>query len=526
MMILLLLVVGCGGDRDRDPTILKINIRSNPPDLDPALSNDTSSQKVLHGLMEPLTRLDGDLVPRPGSAVSWEHNDDYTRWDFLLREDDRWHNGDPVTAHDYLYSLQRVLTPEMASPRAEALFRLLVGAREYFDAGGLNGTGTLEGVEILEDDSILRFNLIAPDPLLSVYTASTPFVPVHRGTIERHGERWTLSPDTFIGNGPFRMTRWDDGRVVRLEKADTWWDADNVWWSTVEFLMIDSDATADAAFRSGDLDVVTLMPTEVDTWRDKPEAQIAPGLAIYYVIFNARMEPFDDREVRRALSRAINRRMITRDITRAGELPATGIVPSTVQGAREGKTYREVAGDMIGPHSVDEARRILEEAGYSSSNPVPALTFSYNTAETNKLIAEQLQQMWSRLPIADVRINNMEWGVYLQEARAGRLQTFRMGWVVPPDPMLFLEIFTTDHPNNYAGYSNADFDDLLERALHERDMERREDLLIEAERILLEKDVAVAPILVYTLPYLISADIEGLRVNSLDQLTYVRARRR
>lgn len=524
--LMAVIAAGCGGGRDHDPTILRINIRSNPPDLDPALSNDTSSQKILYGVFEPLTRLDGDLVPLPGSAMSWEHNEDYTRWDFHLRPDDRWHNGEAVRAGDYVYSLKRVLTREMASPRVEALFRLLVGAREYYEAGGLHGDVPLEGVEVINDGVTLRFHLAAPDAMFDVYTSSSPFVPVHRATVEQHGPGWTDRPATFLGNGPFRMTSWASGRMIRIQKVDTYWDADKVFWSSVEFHMVDSDATADAAFRAGDLDIVDLMPTEVDTWRDRPEARFAPGLAIYYIIFNSRLEPFDNREVRLALSRAINRQLITRDITRAGEVPATGIIPSTLAGAREGKTYREVAGDMIGRHDIGESRRLLAEAGYTDANPVPSFTFSYNTAENNKLIAEQLQQMWSRLPISDVRINNMEWGVYLQEARAGRLQVFRMGWVPPPDPMLFLEIFTTGHPNNYAGYSNPEFDNLVERALHERDRERREDYLIEAERLLIERDVAVAPLFVYTFPYLVNAKIEGLDINAMNDMTYIRAIRR
>lgn len=249
------------------------------------------------------------------------------------------------------------------------------------------------------------------------------------------------------------------------------------------------------------------------------------GSGIYYVAFNADRPPLDDRRVRQALSRSINRTLITREITRTGESPARGLIPDSVPSAREGVTYREAAGDMVGRADAAEATALLAEAGYTPDNPLPPLTYSYNTQESNKLIAEQIQQMWSRLPVSDIRINNMEWGVYLQEARAGRLQVFRMGWVVIPDGLYFLEIFQSEHPNNYAGFRNEEYDDLIARITVERDLERRDELMMEAEQLLISEEAAVAPIYVYSFPYLVSSDITGLEVTPLSGLTYVHARR-
>lgn len=476
--------------------------------------------------MEALTRLDGDLKPQPALATHWEANGDLTEWTFHLRRDARWHNGDPVTAEDFVFAMKRILTPAVASPRAEILLRLFAGARGYYDAGGLDGDGELDSVEILDGGAALRFHMIAPSATFPVEAGSSPFVPVHRRTIEEAGDSWADGPATFVGNGPFRMVRWDSGRVLRVEPAETHWDRENIHWKAVEFVMIDSDSTAEAAFRSGEVDVIGLMPSHVDDWRGEPEMKTGMGSGIYYVAFNSDRAPLEDRQVRRALSKAINRTLITREITRTGEQPARGLVPDGVPSATEGRSFRELAGDLTGPADVEGARALMAEAGYTDDSPLPSLTYSYNSQESNKLIAEQIQRMWARLPVSDIRLNNMEWGVYLQEARAGSLQVFRMGWVVVPDALYFLEIFQSNHPNNYAGFRNEEYDGLIEEAIVERDMERRDELLVRAERLLVEEEAAIAPIYAYSFPYLVRRDIEGLEVNGLDGLTWVHARRR
>lgn len=536
---LALLASGCGapeeggtsstgnrsGSRELNRT-LAVNLGSEPRTIDPSMTEDIASNKVLHGLMEGLVWLDKDIKPQPGVAESWTHNDDYTQWTFTLRPDARWHNGEPVTAADFKYGVERISTKSTAAPYAQIVYNFLEGGEEYYNAGGLDAGLSLDSVRAI-DDRTLQYDLAFPAPFFLTMLAFGTWAPIHRETVEEHGPAWANRAETYMGNGPFRMEAYRSRDRIELVKADTYWDADNIFWEKVDLYMIEDDNTEDSAFRSGTLDVTeTVAVPHIPYWQGRPEYRSDPSIATYFVSFNNEREPFNDVRVRKAFSKVIDRQLIVERVTRGGEPVSEGFIPHGMPSPVEGKTYRDVAGDMIGPMDVEGARALMAEAGFTMENPLPPVDYLYNTSDTHKIIGEQMQNMWREAFGVDVRLVNAEWGVVLGRLRTGEYQFGRSSWIGDyADPLNFLEIFQSTNSKNGAKYNNPPYDELIEQARVERDEIKREQLLIEAERLLIEEDCVIAPLYTYALNFLVQTDIEGLHLNALGNMTWPRSRR-
>lgn len=536
---LAVLAAGCGAPEERaaagDGTggetlarstnrTLALNLGSEPRTIDPSLIEDVASNKVLHGLMEGLVWLDKDIRPQPGVAESWTHNDDFTQWTFNLRPDAKWHNGDPVTAADFKFGVERISTPSTGANYAQIVYNFLEGGEAYYTAGGLDAGLSLDSVKVI-DDRTLQYDLAFPAPFFLTMLAFGTWGPVHRATVEEHGAAWANRAETYVGNGPFRMVSYRSRDRIELVKADTYWDAGNIFWEKVDLYMIEDDNTEDSAFRSRTLDVTEgVAVPHIPYWQGRPELRADPSLATYFVTFNNSVKPFDDARIRKAFSKAIDRKLIVERVTRGGEPVSEGLVLHGMPSPIEGKTYRDLAGDMIGPVDVEEARRLMAEAGFTRERPLPPVDYLYNTSDTHKIIGEQMQNMWREAFGVDVRLTNAEWGVVLGRIRSGDYQFARSSWIGDyADPLNFLEIFQTTNSKNGAKYSNPRFDELIDQARVERDEVKREQLLIEAERLLIEEDCVIAPIYTYALTFLVQTDIQDLHLNALGNMTWPRS---
>lgn len=527
---LLALFAGCSSEEPvretTDPAYtLRINLGAEPETLDPALNTSLIGSRVMKGLFEGLVMLDGNSQPQPAAAESWEANDDYTVWTFNLRQDARWHNGDPVTAADFVFGIKRTLTPALGAQYAQNVIVFLKGADGYYEAGGLESGKDFPSIQAV-DDYTLRFELENPTPFFNTVVDLTVWYPAHKPTIEEHGDSWSLNPETYIGNGPFRLVEVSANDRIVMEPAETYWDAENIWWKRVEFTMIESLTTEAQAFRTGELDITnTVALPEVTQWQSKPEWNTAPTFGTYYLSINTQQPPFDDARVRRAFQIAVDRKLLTERVLKRGDVPAEGIIPNSLNSPRGG-TFREHSGDLIGAHNVEEARRLIREAGYNEDNPLPDIEYIYNTAEDHKIVAEQLQAMWNEAFGIDVRLQNVEWGVLLQRGRAGDYQVMRSGWFGDYlDAMTFMELYETGNSLNYPQYENPEYDELVAGAREETDPVKREDMMIEAEHLVIREDAAICPLFYYAFPMLIKTDIEGIVRNATGDLHYQKARR-
>lgn len=497
------------GNREQ---ILHIGNLSEPTDLDPHVVTSMQNFYVISTLFEGLTGYNPkDATPEPALAERWEISDDGLVYTFFLRPQAKWSNGDPLTAHDFVRTYRRILSPGVASEYS--YLHHLVKNAEAYAKGELKDFSQV-GYEAVNDHTF-RLTLKAATPYFLGMLNHHSWYPLHLPTIEKfggaekRGTHWTR-PGNFVGNGPFKLKEWKVNQFVTVEKSDTYWDQNTVRLKEINFYPIESADTEERAFRSGQLHVTATIPSgKVDTYRDSNSElfQSRPFFGTFFLRFNTKVKPLDDARVRRALAMTIDRPGIVKTILRSGQLPAFSLVPPNLPGyqGRPGFT-----------NDVGLARRLLGEAGFQNGEGFPRLEFLFNTTEANKQLAEAMQQMWKRELGIDVTLVNQEAKVYQASMVAGDYQIARYAWIGDYlDPSSFLEMMITTSGNNQTYWSNAEYDRLIAVSSHEMDPVKRTALLHEAEALLMA-EMPVAPVYFYTRNYLRLPNVKGWDANLLD----------
>ena len=509
-----------------DPKTINVNIGAVPFSMDPQLSTDIPGSKVLRHLHTGLTILDRNGQPGPGLAERWEHNEDFSVWTFHLRENAKWSNGEPLTAHDFLPSYERILDPNTAAQYSYNVRNFIKGGQAFFDA---RGEGEL-GVTAI-DDHTLQIELEGPKEILDQLVAHPSWYPVYIPVIEENGEVWINNPETYIGSGPFRMAEIRSGDRFILEKNPHYFNADDVWFERAVFHMIEDGNTEIAAFERGELDLTEAVPlSELDELREKAEFYTSPWLGTYYLTFNLTRAPMNDVAMRRALSLSIPRTLITERVTGRGEVPATGFVPPGIPLA-DGTDFRELSRDFIDNSdqeaNFEEARRILAEAGYGDGKPMPRIELLYNNeAEEHAKIAQLLQNVWRNELGLEANLKAVEFKVRQALGQNQDFDVMRAGWIGDyMDPITFMDILISESENNDGRMENERYDELIELARKEIDRRKAFEYMAEAEAILMDEEVAVAPIYYYADPIMARTDIVGWYRNALGDLDITYARR-
>lgn len=513
----LTLLVGCGGSSgDYADNVLRININVEVADLDPQIVTGVAEHRVNAALFEGLTDLDPATYQAiPGAAETWEVSDDKLTYTFHLRKDGQWSNGDPVTANDFHYSYQRILSPALGAEYAY-LLHCIKNARA-FNEGTLDDFSQV-GVRVI-DDHTLEINLEHPTPYFLNMQMHQAWFPVHQGTIEAHGAMdqrgtpWTRAGN-HVGNGAFRLSAWRPNEIIEIVRNDHYWDKENVGLDGVEFYPIDDLLTEERSFRSGKLQMTGDVPLhKIAVYqKENPDLiHIDPYLGTYFYRLNTTHKPFDDKRVRQAFSLATDRQELATNVLKGGEIPAGHFVPPGIVGYK--------SSDTLG-FDPEKARALLAEAGYPNGEGVPPVEILYNTSEAHKLIAETIQQMWKKHLNVNVQLLNQDWKVYQDSQLKLNYDIARAGWIGDVvDPMNFLELWLTDGGNNQTGYSNPAYDALVRQAYTETDDATRLALLKQAEDIMLE-DLPAIPVYFYTRKYLMAPEVKGYVPNVLGYLRF------
>ncbi len=513
---------GCGpGDRPvdagvRDQVLLLAN-GAEPRGLDPHIVTGVTENRVISAIIEGLINYHptDDRLPEPGVAEHWESQDNHRVWLFELREDARWTNGDPVTAHDFVYSWKRMLTPELGAEYAEMLY--ILEKAQAFHQGEITDFSQV-GVKAL-DDHTLEVTLVGPTPYFLQMLKHYSWYPVHPPTIERfggiaaRGAEWTR-PENYVGNGPFRLEAWEINRVIRVVKSDVYWDADTVRLREIRFYPIDNAATEESSFLNGQIHATSgLSSDKVPHYRrNRPDILYSePYLGTYYYRLNVTRPVLDDVRVRRALALSIDRELIVERVTQGGQQPAWGYTPV-------------MFGDYDPPqtlsHDPEAARRLLAEAGYPGGEGFPRLEILFNTLEDHRKIAEAIQEMWRGALGIRVSLRNQEWKVYLETQARLDYDISRAGWIADyVDPITMLDLWTSTSGNNQTGWASDEFDELIQRARRSATQKEHYGLLRQAEKILLD-ELPVIPIYWYTQLYLIDPRVRGWHPKLLNNRPY------
>lgn len=578
------------------PADFTFNNDTEVESFDPAVVTGQPEGRIIWAVYEGLVKLDPkDRLPIPGMAESWEISEDGLTYTFRLREGAHWTNGDPVTAHDFVYSMRRFLDPltlaeyayqawylknaqrysqaargvepgdrvevELYEPAEGALpfargnvlrgellrieedqgvsDEVLADAEEYVkhrtfvvDVGGeeqryrvaseretfLSARACKQllldfaqvGVRAI-DDLTLEMTLESPTPYWLKLTGFYPLFPVNRRCVETHGPHQWTKPENLVTNGPYAIELHRIRDRIRLRKNPEYWDAANVALETIDILAVQSLTTSFNLYETGKVDWITKVTPiiakellEADPPRD--DFNPAPQFGSYFYGFNTTRKPLDDVRVRRALVLALDRTEIIATACSV-EVAARTFTPPGLP------DYEAPECDDT---NLDEARRLLAEAGYPDGAGFPKIEILYNFEEQHQTIAELIRKQWRRGLGIDVATRNEEWGTYLSSQRQLKFDVVRRAWIGDYlDPNTMLDLFVTDGGNNNTGWSNAEYDRLIHDASQTVDPEERLALLRRAEEILLS-ELPVMPIFYYSSRSLVKPHVRGFWNNLPD----------
>jgi len=492
------------------PVVLNWNIGADPKTIDPGLNGATDGGDVINNTFEGLVREKSGVV-QPGIAESWEVSEDGLTITFKLRES-LWSDGSPLTANDFVYAWLRGMDPATASEYSWIWeYTNVVGALEF-----AMGEGAREDVGVRAvDDYTLEVKLVAPTPYFVSLMSFFHFMPVKQSAVEAPGGEdgtWASNPDLVVCNGPFKLVDYKIGEGLKLVKNENYWNADVVKIDEINGKFLDDSNTAYQAYQAGELDFLPDVPTsEIPRLvAEDPNFYIFPLLGTYYYNINMDLEMFQDVRVRKALALAIDRQKIV-DVLASGQVPAPGFVPPGFKDDK-GNDFFETAGTYGIPSDssgVEEAQRLMAEAGYPNGEGFPEFTILYNTSEGHQTVAEMVQEMWKTNLGIECKLENQEWAVFQDTRMAGDYEVSRGGWLTDfMDPSGMLAIHTTDNAYNDSNYSNPEYDAAMKAAAETTDPAEHFAQLYKAQEILMT-DMPIIPVYHYTDIMVVSDKVVG-----------------
>ena len=479
---------------------------ADPPTLDPHLTTDTTSSFVVVELFSGLVTINTDLELVPDIAERWEISTDGLQYTFYLRPNAKFHDGKPVTAQDFKWSIERAAAPETASPVAETYLNDIVGALDY-----IKGDATeISGIRVV-DDTTLRITVDQPKAyFLAKLTYPTAFV-VDRATVEAGGRGWTDNPN---GTGPFRLKEYKIGGRIVLERNEHFYREP----AMVDTILLNlAGGQSMAMYENDEIDITGVSLFDLERVLDPNEplndelVVAPPDFSISYIGFNTSMAPFDDPKFRQALNHAIDKELIASEVLSDLVVPAFGILPPGFPG------YNENLEGLR--HDKELAQRLLSESAYADAESRPRIVITVpGTGGTIGLDLEVVIEMWRQVLGVEVEIQQVEWATYLEDLNDAKFQAYAgLGWQADyPDPQDFLDIlFHTDSNLNHGAYSNPELDTILERARTLQDPLARIAEYRRAEELIVQ-DGAWVP-LWYTgeRHLLLKPHVEGYRVTPM-----------
>ncbi|EAP0537283.1 oligopeptide ABC transporter substrate-binding protein OppA [Salmonella enterica subsp. diarizonae serovar 61:k:1,5,(7)] len=487
-----------------DKQTLVRNNGSEVQSLDPHKIEGVPESNVNRDLFEGLLISDVEGHPSPGVAEKWE-NKDFKVWTFHLRKNAKWSDGTPVTAHDFVYSWQRLADPNTASPYASYLQYGHIANIDDIIAGKKPATDL--GVKAL-DDHTFEVTLSEPVPYFYKLLVHPSVSPVPKSAVEKFGDKWT-QPANIVTNGAYKLKNWVVNERIVLERNPQYWDNDKTVINQVTYLPISSEVTDVNRYRSGEIDMTyNNMPIELFQKLKKEipnEVRVDPYLCTYYYEINNQKAPFNDVRVRTALKLALDRDIIVNKVKNQGDLPAYSYTPPYTDGAKlvEPEWFK-----WSQEKRNEEAKKLLAEAGLTADKP---LTFDllYNTSDLHKKLAIAVASIWKKNLGANVKLENQEWKTFLDTRHQGTFDVARAGWCADyNEPTSFLNTMLSDSSNNTAHYKSPAFDKLIADTLKVTDDATRSELYAKAEQQL-DKDSAIVPVYYYVNARLVKPWVGG-----------------
>ncbi|QIW15572.1 oligopeptide ABC transporter substrate-binding protein OppA [Pasteurellaceae bacterium RH1A] len=483
-----------------------INNGAEPQSFDPHKAEGAPEAKITLQLFEGLVTKDSDGNPEPGVAERWENTPDFKTWTFHLRKDAKWSNGEPVTAHDFVYTWQRLANPMTASPYASYLNYLQVeNAQDIIE--GKKKPEEL-GVKALDDHTFV-VQLSNPMPYAVSLTVHPVLSPLNKNVLEKFGDAWVK--ESFVGNGAYTLAQHVINEKIVFERNPMYWNDKETVINRATFLAIVNPTTDVSRYRANDVHITNyaIPPEQFPKLKAEipDEVFTARTLATYFYEFNHTKPPFNDVRLRKALNLALDRNIITDKVLGQGQTPTYVFTPDYIQ--EGGKIQQPDYAKLDQKARNEEAIKLLQEAGFSKSNPLK-FSLLYNTNESHKKIAIAAASIWKANTggLVEVKLENQEWKTYLESRRNKNYELARAGWTGDYNQAsTFANTFLSTSSNNTAYYASKEYDEAIASSYSD-DVNVREAAYAKAEEIL-AKDSAVLPIYNYVNPRLVKPFVKG-----------------
>lgn len=504
----LLCTGSCSNNYAKHPKdMLRVDLGNEPPTLDPQLTEDTSSSRILFDLFAGLVDFDQQNKVIPGLASSYDVSADGKTYTFHLRPHLRFSDGLPITAHDFVYSWQRVVNPDVASPYSYLLENVVNGGdiikgKLPLDKLGVSAPNNLTFIVHLEH----------PNPVFIHYCTRPNLMVVPEAVIARYGNSWT-EPQHMVTSGAYMLKQHVVNGYVLAQKNPRYYAAENVKIEKIKYFPFVDVHTALDAYKSGEIDVSAVpIDTTTELKRDyAKQLYMVRNEGIYYLDYNMKLPMFaKNPKLRQALSMAIDREVLTKKVLDQDQIPLYSFATSTIEGGKYAKLQYDWA-TLTESQKIVKAQEFYHEAGYGPKN-ILHVTLSYNTNDINKKVMLAIASMWEKNLGVKVVFRNRGWAVFLNERRTGDYIIARDAWLPDYDSITaYTLLYLCNGVQNRSHYCNPDYDTLIRVAENDKDELARQALYSNALEIA-QNDYPTIPLFEYTYtrlvkPYVLDYDI-------------------
>ena len=497
-----------------------LNMGDEPPSMDPNKQVDAVSYFWLGHMFEGLMTTDkaGNVVP--GAAEKLAISADGKTYTFSIRKGAKWHDGKPVTAQDFEFAFKRLVDPAFASE-----YSFIAETAQILNATEIiTKKATLDtlGAKAL-NDSTFEIKLKNPVAFLPSIMSFQAFFPVRKDIVEKYGDKFATNVESLVGNGPFKLVKWQKESSMRVEKAANYWNASAIKLKAIEAPVLLKDVGAQYnLFRTGGLDVTGLDSDRLKlAGKDKLAIKSFNDGSVFYLELNQKEgKPFSNVKLRRAIQVGLNRSEFVNKISGVpGDRPAYGIIPDYMPGSKKGVTYRKESALNFKDNDLATARTLVKEfLAETKQAKVPTFTILSGDSTTAKRDSEYFQAALSKILDAEVKVDSVPFKTRLQKQRDGQFDIVLGGWGPDYlDPMTFADLFMSTNGNNHGGYANAQYDEAIKRAQSSNDLAERVKEFGAAEKILIQDTVGVIPYFQRGRAYVLADGLQNVRRTQVGQ---------
>lgn len=477
-------------EQPKDVQELTVNLFQENSTMDWQGMSSTGEIQIYNWVMEGLTRSAGQGKVKPGIAEKWDVSPDGKVWTFHLR-DAKWTDGTPVTANDFKYGAMRALDPK--TPRDYTYFLYdITGAEEYS-----TGKGTAEqvGIKVI-DDKTIEYDLKQPVTYFDYLVSFPTYAPVQQAFAEKVGDKFNTDPQYFLTNGPFKIDSWKHESEMVYVKNPDYWDAASIKLEKVTGLMIAEESTEFNMYEAGELDHTISLNADQKAALTKGTVGTYSDGSVWFFDFNTTNAVLKNKNIRKALTYAVDRQSFIDNVAKQPWKPATAFVQPDLIPDVDGKTpWRNAKPSYFKDNDVETAKTLLaqgmKELGITQ---LPKLKFMTNDTSTSQTYAQAFQEMWKKNLGVEVEIEPVPSAVRIDRQQKHDYDISLAGWGPDyPDPMTDLDLYVSTSGNNDPAYNNPAYDKLIKDAKAEPDKAKKFAMMRQAEDMLME-DMPIGPL--------------------------------